>query len=374
MIKKKIIIFSTTRADYGILENLISELLIKNKTNIYLCLTGSLFSKKYGYTINLIKTKIPNKNIYNIKGLYFNKDDSPTLIKNITSISLKLSKILKKNKFDSAVLLGDRYELLGITVPLFFYNVPIIHLHGGETTKGSYDDKIRNIVSILSSLNFTSNIKYQKNLERLLNKKSNIYNFGSLAVEHIENIKKFCSKKDLENKLKIKFSKKNLMVLIHAETNDVKDFNDKINKLFNFLENKSDYNIFFTSPGHDIGGNYIFKKINKITKKKNCYFLNTVGKKYFYSLAKNCDLIISNSSSGIIEMPSLKVPVINLGSRQLGRIQSKNIINSTFDAKDLENKFKVVFSKKFQKKIIKVKNAYYVKNTKKNIVEMILKF
>ena len=90
-------------------------------------------------------------------------------------------------------------------------------------------------------------------------------------------------------------------------------------------------------------------------------------------MAKNSNLVFSNSSSGIIEMPSLKVPVINLGNRQLGRIQSLNILNSRFSTKDLERNFKIALSKKFQNKLTKIKNVYHIKNTKKKIVREILK-
>ena len=287
---------------------------------------------------------------------------------------MKLSKFLNKNKFDSAILLGDRYELLGVSIPLFFYDIPIIHLHGGEVTEGSYDDKTRNIVSILSSLNFTTNIKFKKNLEKILNTKNNIHNYGSLAVEDIENTKSFYSKKKLESKLKIKFSKKNFLVSIHPETKNSKKFCNKVDMLFNFFEKKNDYNFFFTLPGHDIGGNYIFKKINNFVKKnKKSYFLNTIQKKYFYSLVKNSNAVFSNSSSGIIEMPSLKVPVINLGNRQKGRIQSQNILNSKFNIKDLEKNLKIANSKKFQNNLVKTKNVYHIKDTKKKIVREILK-
>lgn len=164
----KILIFSSSRADYGILENLINEINKKKKIELYLGVTGTHFSKKYGKSIQYI-----NKNI---KLINFNtanliKDNSITIIENVSSLFKKTLKILNQKNFDALIVLGDRYELLGITIPFFFYNIPIIHLHGGEKTLGSYDDTVRDLISIMSSLNFTSTDQYKKNLEKLLNKK-----------------------------------------------------------------------------------------------------------------------------------------------------------------------------------------------------------
>lgn len=371
---KKVIIFSSSRADYGILENLIHELEKNRKIDLYLGVTGTHFSIKYGKSLKHI-----NKNIKLIRfnKLELKKDNSSTIIENVRSLLKDTSAILSKKTFDAAIVLGDRYELLGITIPFFFYNIPIIHLHGGEKTYGSYDDTVRDLISVMSSLNFTSTNEYKKNLEKLLNKKKNIYNVGSLAVEKIHKIKKFYSKKVLEKNLRIQFGDKNVLVLLHPETRNVKNFDKKLKIFFKFLQNiydKKNY-IFFSSPGHDINGNKIFEQIeNFIKKNPNTFFFRSIGSKYFFSFIKNCDVVIGNSSSGIIEIPSIKVPVINVGNRQMGRLQSKNIINSKFEIKELENSFKRANSKKYKELILQSNNIYFKKNTKKITIKKILNF
>ena len=370
----KILIFSSSRADYGILENLINEINKKKKIELYLGVTGTHFSKKYGKSIQYI-----NKNI---KLINFNtanliKDNSITIIENVSSLFKKTLKILNQKNFDALIVLGDRYELLGITIPFFFYNIPIIHLHGGEKTLGSYDDTVRDLISIMSSLNFASTDQYKKNLEKLLNKKKNIYSVGSLAVEKIHNTKNFYSKKVLEKNLKIKIGEKNVLVLLHPETRNVKYFDKKLKIFFKFLQNiynRENY-IFFSSPGHDIGGNKIFEQIKQFTKRNsNTFFLKSIGNKYFFSFVRNCDVVIGNSSSGIIEIPSIKVPVINVGIRQRGRLQSKNIINSNFTINELEKSFNKATNKKYKELIAKSKNIYFKKNTKKIIIKKIINF
>tara|TARA_B100000989_G_C19521860_1_gene464577 strand:+ start:1314 stop:2441 length:1128 start_codon:yes stop_codon:yes gene_type:complete len=369
---KKIFIFSSSRADYGILENIIIELVKKKKYQVYLGLTKSHFSKKFGYISSKYKKILKDKVIIFNK-LKLSDDKVDTLLFNISSIFNEIRKIIKKNNFQKIIVLGDRYELLGACLPFFFAKTPIIHIHGGEETYGSYDNQIRKIISLMSSLHFVSHSNYKNNLINILQKKKNIYNYGSLAVENIESIKKFKSKKKIEKKFKIKFSQKNIFVSIHPETNLLAYHKKKINIFFKFLEKTKNFNIFFSSPGHDVGSQYIIHKIKKFTDKNyNAFYIKSFGKEYYFSVLKNCDCLIGNSSSGIIEAASLKIPVINLGDRQKGRIQSSNIVNSSYNDSNIMKKLNHIMSDNFQNSLKKVKNVYYRKNTKKKILQKII--
>ena len=208
----------------------------------------------------------------------------------------------------------------------------------------------------------------------MLNYKKNIYNFGSLGAENIEKFKDSETKKNIEKKFNIQFSKENIMVCIHPETNNLKLHKQNIDSLFKFLRKIKHYNIFFTSPGHDAGSDYIISKIRYFTKNfKNSFYVKSFGKNYYFSVLSKCKCLIGNSSSGIIEACSLKIPVINIGIRQKGREQSKNTINVNFDENEILKKFKIATSKKFLSSLQNAKNVYYKKNTKKNIINIINK-
>ena len=370
--RQKILIISTSRADYGILENLIDDLIKYKNFTIFLGITKSHFSKKFGFTE--LKKKNSIKQIIKFDKLSLKDDKDDTILSNISSIFNSTTKILKKKKFDKLIVLGDRYELIGFCLPFYFKKIPIIHLHGGEETLGAYDNQIRKIVSLISTTHFVSHRKYQNNLKKFLNQKKNIFNFGSLAVENIEKLKSNETQKKIEKKFKIKFSEKNILVCIHPETNNLKSHKKNIDILFNFLKQINNYNIFFTNPGHDIGSEYIIFKIKNFTKHfKNSFYVKSFGKKYYFSVLKKCKCLVGNSSSGIIEACSLKIPVINIGIRQKGREQSKNTINANFNENEILKKFKIATSKKFLSSLKNVKNVYFKKNTKKNIINIIKK-
>ena len=372
--KQNILIFSTSRADYGILENLCISLSKNKKVKFFLGLTGTHFSKKYGNTSENISKKINKKNILQIKNINFTSDNSEVVAKNILNIQKHVLIFLKKRNIDKLIVLGDRYELLGICIPFFFKKIPIYHLHGGEETKGSYDNEIRKVISLISKVHFTVNDFYKNNLINFLNIKKNIYNFGSLAAEDIKKSKSFYTKKVIEKKFKVKFSDRNIIISLHPETNNLNNHKKNIDNFFQFLKNVKKTNIFFTSPGHDTGSIYIIQKIKKlIQSNNNFYYVNSFGKKYYFSMLKICDCLIGNSSSGILEAPSFKIPVLNIGNRQLGRIQSKNIINSSYMVKDLNKKINIALSIKFKKSLKNLKFEYYKKNTLNNIQKIIMK-
>ena len=369
--RQKILIISTSRADYGILENLIFELIKKKNFDVFLGITKSHFSKKFGFTELKFQKNFNNK-IIKFDKINLKNDKIDTILSNILSVFNSTTKILKKKKFDKLIVLGDRYELIGFCLPFYFKKIPIIHLHGGEETKGAYDNKIRKIISIISSFHFVSHSRYEKNLKKMLNYKKDIYNFGSLGAENIEKFKDSETKKNIEKKFNIRFSKENILVCIHPETNNLKSHKENVDSLFKFLEKIKYYNIFFTSPGHDAGSDYIISKIRYFTKKfKNSFYVKSFGKNYYFSVLNKCKCLIGNSSSGIIEASSFQIPVINIGVRQKGREQSKNTVNADYNETDILKKFKFVMSKKFLNSLKKVKNIYFKKDTKKKIINII---
>ena len=209
--KKKFIIFTSSRAEYGIMKNLIKKM--QKTFNTKLIVTGAHLSSKYGNTISEIyKDKIK---IYK-KIQILNNTDQKGIAKTISNGVIKFSKLLKKEKVHAILVCGDRYETLCPCIAATLYKIPIIHFHGGEITKGSYDDIFRHMITKMSSLHFVSHKIYKKRVIQLGENKENIYNIGAIALSN--NKEKLYEKNDLEKKLNIKFNKKNFLIVIHPET------------------------------------------------------------------------------------------------------------------------------------------------------------
>lgn len=364
---KKILIFTSSRADYGLFHRLIKKL--KKKFRVKLVISGSHLSRKHGGTIK----EINDDKIEIFKKIKWSKfDDSHlNIINNFSETLNKFSIILKNNKFDLIILLGDRYETLSIAITAHLFRIPIAHIHGGELTSGSIDDAMRHSITKLSNLHFVSHKEYKRRVTQLGENPKNIFVVGSLGAENIQHIN-YLSKKDLEKQLNFKFLKKNMLINFHPETLNSKSETKQIEEILQSLKKFKDINKIFTMPGIDKGSNYISNEINKFVKKnKNSYLFKSLGYKKFFSLIKNVDFMLGNSSSGILEMPSFKKITINLGDRQHGRLQAESIINIDISSKKITQTIKNFYNGKYNPRLKRTKNPYSIKNTSSKILQIL---
>ena len=362
---KKILFISSSRADYGLLRQLILETQKINKET-YLMVTGSHLSDAFGKTIAEIK-KDRIKNIIKKKLLKKNFDEKNISYYIAKSINLTSEVILNK-KPDVVIILGDRYELLGSAIAAMTFRVPIAHIHGGEVTKGAYDESIRHSITKLSHLHFPVHNKYKKRLIQLGEDPKSIFNYGALGAHSISN-SKLLSKFELERYLKINLSNKIILVTFHPVTLEKNESKSHIKNLIRFLNTLKNMMIIITSPNFDSENDIIKKEILKFSKKNNVYFYTSLGNLIYLSLMKQAYLVIGNSSSGILETPSFGTKTINIGNRQSGRIISKNIINCDYNYGSIKQAFN-----KIKKKSKQSSNPFFKKNTPKRIAKKILNF
>lgn len=367
---RKILFVSSSRADYGLLRNLIIKIQ-KLNPETYLMVTGSHLSKEFGETVSEIKKdRIKKTFIKKILDLKFKEKNIPHYVEKTIKAT---SQIIKKIKPDTLVILGDRYELLGCAIAATLFRVPIAHLHGGEITSGAYDDSIRHSISKLSHLHFPVHEKYRKRLIQLGERPKTIFNYGALGAHSINNIN-FKSKLKLERDLKIKLDKKIFLITFHPTTLEKNKSKFQILNLLSALKKFNNEIKIFTTPNFDHENKIIKNAIlDFIKKNKNSFFFTSIGHLNYISLMKISSLVIGNSSSGILETPSLGIPTINIGNRQKGRIISKNIINSNYEEKHIiKNIGKAILLN--QKQLLKIGSPFYKKDTPKKIAMKILNF
>jgi len=362
----KIFLVTSTRADFGLLKNLIFEFKKNSYFDLRIIATGTHFSKKHGFSFSEIKN---NKVEIYKKILTTNNTDSPkSLLNDMSFLSKKISSLIKKDKPDLFIVLGDRYEIFAVSLAAYLNKVPVAHIHGGEITQGSLDNGFRYCISKMSNLHFVSHKAHKKRLIKMGENPKSIYNVGALGVENIYKTK-FLNKKELEKSLKINFKKNILLVCLHPEITKELTIN-LANETLSALKYYNDKSIILTMPGADLYNNIIFKKISIFSKKNpNSFLFKTLGSQNFLSLLKISDAIIGNSSSGIIEMPTFKKPTINIGDRQKGRVKSNSIVD-VFPKKHLiKKKIDFIYSKKFNGK--NIMNPYKKSNTSKKITSII---
>jgi UDP-hydrolysing UDP-N-acetyl-D-glucosamine 2-epimerase len=369
----KIFYFSVSRSDYYITYNLLSYLASKKNLKINTVITGMHYAKIFGNTKDNL---IHNKKISQHK-IPVDYKNCNFMDKDILSISTKfinsISFFLKKKKPKIIMLLGDRYETFLIAYCATIYKIPIIHIHGGELTLGSYDDNFRHSITKMSHWHLSATQKSKKRIIQLGENKKNVFNIGSLSLDNIKKTS-ILNYKILSNKFNIDEDKELVLMTYHPTTLNAKKDNSNIHNIINFLK-KENFFVIITAPGADTGSSKLKKLIlHKIKKLKNFKFINNLGFQNYISLLKCSKFLIGNSSSGIIEAPLLNKISINVGDRQKLREISPTILNIDGSVKSLKGILKKISKKeKINFKINSTLFPYYKKDPIKTAGNIISK-
>jgi len=370
--KINISVITGSRAEYGLLKNLLVLLNKDKKINLNLIVTGSHLSKSHGNTY----TEIINDGFKVFDKIYlkFVKGKNSEILNSMSKLLVSYNKIFSKKKPDLIIVLGDRYELLPAAISCLINNYNLAHIHGGEITNGAYDDEIRHCISKIAKIHFVTHYKHKKRLIQMGEIKKNIHNVGGLGVDAINNIKTI-PKKKIEKKFNFKFLKKNILVTFHPVTKEQINIEIQVNNLINALKKLKDTFILFTGVNADTNYLIIKKKIMKFAKNStNCKIITSLGQKNYYSILKCIDAVVGNSSSGILEAPSFNIATINIGSRQKGRIQSDSVINCSYDKKDIIKAINKIYNFKFKRKLKNINNPYGKPGASKKIYNIIKKY
>ena len=367
---KKVTVVTTSRADYGIFYPLLKEFSNDNELNLELLISGSHLSKDYGNTFSEIKADgIKKYSLIDVlKKTTFGSNQQSLIVSETIK---KFSEYFSANKPDIIVLLGDRFEVLGVAISALLNKIPIAHIHGGEKTVGAIDDSLRHSITKLSHLHFVSCDDYKKRVEQLGEDPNNIFSVGSLGVQNVLTTK-ILPRNRLKQTLKIRNEEGIFLVSYHPTTLSTYSTQKELEILLSVVREHKNKNIIFTGSNIDVGGadiNNTFKA--EVSKQFNCYYFNSLGRKLFLSLMYHCELLIGNSSSGIIEAPSFKKPVINIGIRQKGRVRAKNIIDVELNREQIRLAIVKATSDGFKKQLEHVRNPYEKENVSKTIVKII---
>ena len=323
---RKIIFLTATRADFGKLKSLIKITKENKKFKVFIVVTGMHMLPSYGKT-HIEVSKYFKKNI-----IIFNNQKIGDSLEIILAKTIKkLSKIINRVKPDLLVTHGDRIETLSCAISSSLNHILTAHIEGGELS-GTIDDTIRHAVTKLAHLHFVSNENAKKRVLKMGEKKNSVFNIGSADIDSIksDNLPTISLVKRRYN---IKF--RNYVILLwHPVTSEKNRLHADTTKLVKFLE-KSDYKTIVIYPNNDPGTKKILDIYSQLNKKKFKIF-PSLRFEYFISLLKNAKFIIGNSSCAIHEAPYLKVPAINIGTRQNKRFFSKAILNLNIN--DLDKK------------------------------------
>lgn len=323
---KKICVVTGTRAEYGLLFPLIEKIQHSDELQLQLLVTGTHLSPEFGNTYQMIENDgfIIDEKIE----ILLSSDSKVGISKTMGLAIISFSEALERLKPDMVVVLGDRYEIFMVSAACSVANIPIAHIHGGETTEGAFDEAFRHSITKMSWLHFTSTEVYRRRVIQLGEQPDRVFNVGAIGIETIKRLN-VMTKSELEESLGYKFNKQIFLVTFHPVTLENDSSEVQFKELLKSLDKLSEATIIFTKANSDTDGRIINQLIDEYVKANpsKAVAYDSMGQVRYLSTMKIATAVIGNSSSGIIEAPYFKVPTINIGDRQKGRIQADSIFN-----------------------------------------------
>ena len=326
--KLSLAIFTSTRADYGVLSPLINLLGDDPLFSVSLLITGTHLLEDFGNTSEEISR---HKNIETkvLSSIDFDTDRPERLAKYFSHILGEVTEFVCERQLDYLVLLGDRLELLPVVLAGTASQTPIIHLYGGELTHGAIDDAIRHATTKLSHIHFTSCDKYRDRVISLGEQPSFVFNVGALFVDNFHSLKPLDTEA-LRDRFGFIFDSATFLVTFHPETMEPENTASNLETVLDsVLELSKDFKFFFTLGNNDPLGrqfNHQIQDFVKMLDSSNVSVAPSMGKTAYLSALRLVAGVIGNSSSGIIEVPYFDIPTVNIGARQEGREMTDSVI------------------------------------------------
>ncbi len=352
---KRICVVTATRAEYGYLKWLMKDILEDSSLELQVIATGTHLDKSQGYTVDqILADGIPVTAQVDAK---LDNSSPKSICETMARYGKGFAEAFARLQPDVVVVLGDRYELLPICSTAFMMQIPIAHLSGGDVTEGALDDGVRNAVTMLATYHFPITEDCAKNVRRMRGEDKNIFVTGSTSLDFF-NRTKLMSRKELAENLGLDESKKWALCTLHSETKQDIAYNIKMaqNLISAMKDSLSDFQVVITNANADLGGKEINELMDSVVKAnpKQFVLVPSLGQKRYLSYMKQVELVIGNSSSGIIESPYLGISTVNIGNRQKGRYRCKNIVQCEIGKEDIQNAIKEALSGKYA-----VKSAYW---------------
>lgn len=355
MSKRKVCVVTGTRAEYGLLYPVMQKIKDSSRLDLQVIATTMHLSEEFGLTYKQIEQDgfIIDAKIENLLAV----DTKTSMAKSTGFAVILLSDAYLNLKPDIVLLLGDRFETHAAATTAMLMNIPIAHIHGGEITEGAVDEQIRHSITKMSYLHFTSTPSYSKRVIQMGEAEERVFCTGAPGLDNILNLN-LLDKPSLEKSIGWKIAKPSALFTFHPETLSELDAKEQIDIVLSAVK-KSEINVLFTYANSDSGGRVINQAIESFASenKDKYHIVKSLGQVKYLSALKHFDLLVGNTSSGIVEAASFCKPVVNIGDRQKGRLHSGNVINCNISDSILQA-ISEALSKDFIQKCSTLTNIY----------------
>lgn len=365
---RKICVVTGSRAEYGLLSGLMRAIKEDKELQLQVIATNMHLSPEFGLTYREIE-----KDGFQVDKkvqMLLSSDTPNATTKSVGLATIGFADAYEDLQPDLLVVLGDRFEILAAVTAALFFKIPVAHLHGGEITEGAYDDCIRHAITKMSHLHFTETEEYRQRVIQLGEQPERVFNTGAIGVYNIKQLH-LMSHAQLEADLQTEIPASSLFVTFHPATLDRERPAKQCRNLIAALDGIEGYKVFFSYPNSDTHGNEIIDIIEKAAKRNPAKYVvfPSLGQLRYLSMLQYMTAVVGNSSSGIVEVPSMGIPTVNIGMRQMGRIAASSVITCGTSTAEISQALTQALSDDFRKMARTVTNPYEQPDTLQKIVE-----
>ena len=369
--KRKICVITGSRAEFGLLYWLIRGVKEEPTLQLQLIVMGMHLSPEFGMTYRVVEQEFTiDKKIE----MLLSSDSSVGISKSIGLAQISFAEVFQDLNPDMVVVLGDRFEIFAAASAAMIAKIPIVHLHGGETTEGAIDESLRHCINKMSHFHFTATEEYKNRVIQLGEHPSRVYNVGGLGLDNIQKLQ-LLNQAEFEDSIGVKLQRKNLLITFHPVTLEDNTSEKHFQELLDALDSLQDTLLIFTKANADNNGRIINQMIDAYCSRnvQKSIAFHSLGSLRFLSALQYMDAMVGNSSSGLIEAPAFKLATINIGDRQKGRVKAKSVLDCAPNKAAVQAAIRSVYSVGFQAELQQVDSPYGTGGASATIIDIIKK-
>ena len=367
---RKICIVTSTRADWGLLSKVAKALSERSDETLQIVATNMHLSEKYGSTWHEIERD--GLHIDRMVPMAVDNDSAVDTVVAMSQCMDGMARTLSDLNPDLLLILGDRYEMLAVASTALILRIPIAHIAGGAVSRGAYDESIRHSITKMSHIHLTETEEYRRRVIQLGENPMHVHNVGAMGVYNIRHLQ-YLTRQELEDDLGTSIPEGTLLCTFHPATLETIAPRVQCENLLAALDRHPDNKVIFTYPNNDTNGAIIIELINAYADlhPHRVAVFPSLGMRRYLSALHCVAAVIGNSSSGIVEVPSMGIPTLNIGIRQDGRLAAESVTNCGVTVEEIDRGLTTVLSPEKRIRCRSVKNPYEQPDTLQRIVDVV---
>lgn len=352
---RTIAVITVGRSDYGIYLPILKRMQEEPSVNLHLVVAGMHLSPEMGLTVRDIEA---DGFAVGDRVQMSQPSDAPEAVARTMGLgTIGYAEVYQRVQPDIVLVLGDRFEMHAAAVAALPFKIPVAHVHGGELTEGAIDDSLRHSMTKLSHLHFVATDEYGRRVVQLGEEPWRVKVTGAPSLDNLGSIN-LLSREELEDKYGVKLNPAPLLVTFHSTTLESDDAAWQAEELLAALES-SGRPVVFTLPNADTGGLAIARLIrNHVESHDGAWLIENLGTRDYFSMMSTAAAMVGNSSSGLLEAPSFRLPVVNIGTRQGGRVAASNVIHVGYSRAEIIKGIETALQPEFKARLAGIRNPY----------------